>query len=110
VTRRHALLTALALTGCTAGSAGCAGRAPRAYTVTIEEMRFTPASLSVRPGDTVEWVNADLVPHTATARDGVFDSKTIAAGSSWRWTVRAQGTVRYTCTLHPTMSALLQVG
>ena len=106
--RWHALM-ALALAGCALGSAGCAGRAPRTYTVTIEQMRFTPAGLSVHAGDVVEWVNADLVPHTATARDGAFNSNTIAVGGTWRWTARGRGTLPYVCALHPAMSALLRV-
>ena len=34
-----------------------------------------PEVLTVAPGDTIEWVNKDLVPHTATSRAGGFDSK-----------------------------------
>ena len=100
---------ALALAGSVLGSTGCAGRASRTHTVTIAQMRFTPATLSVHPGDIVEWVNGDLVPHTATAGDGAFNSGSIAAGASWRWTVQTRGTVPYRCALHPTMSAVLDV-
>ena len=40
---------------------------PRTHTVKIEGMAFVPATLEVSVGDTVEWINEDLVPHTATA-------------------------------------------
>jgi plastocyanin len=83
--------------------------AARTHTITMTQMRFQPASLTVHEGDIVEWVNDDLVPHTATARRGAFDSGAIAAGGRWRWTVRGDGTVTYVCTLHPTMSARLRV-
>ena len=107
--RRPSLAMALALTACALASAGCTRPASRTYTVTIEQMRFTPARITVAPGDIVEWVNADLVPHTATARDGTFESGQIAAGSSWRWTARTRGTTPYVCALHPTMSARIEI-
>jgi plastocyanin len=74
----------------------------------IEAMRFTPERVNVKRGDTVEWVNRDLVPHTATAR-GEFDSGPIAAGKSWRFVARTPGRYEYVCTLHPAMKATLVV-
>jgi plastocyanin len=82
---------------------------PTTHTVTIENMRFQPESLTVARGDTVVWVNRDLVPHTATSKDDVFDSKTILAEDSWRFTAREKGDFAYICTFHPTMTAMLQV-
>ena len=54
--------------------------ARRTHTVTMAGMKFMPASLSVTKGDTVIWVNEDLVPHTATASNAAFDSGAIPAG------------------------------
>ena len=82
---------------------------PKTHTVTMENMRFQPESLTVAPGDTVVWVNKDLVPHTATSRAGEFDSQVIQAEKSWRFTVRKKGDFAYVCTLHPTMTATLRV-
>jgi plastocyanin len=82
---------------------------PRTHTVTIGDMTFTPQTLTVAAGDTVVWVNTDLVPHTATSPDGVFDSKSIAPNASWRYTARKKGAYAYTCTFHPTMKAMLRV-
>lgn len=94
------VLVAPAATGaaCTPG--------PSVHTVTIDATRFQPADLKVRVGDTVIWVNKDLFPHTATAR-GVFDSGSIAADSSWRYTVATSGITEYDCTFHPTMKGRL---
>jgi hypothetical protein len=50
-------------------------------------------TLAVRQGDTIEWINDDIVPHTATSTGGAFDSGAIAAGGTCRWTARARGTV-----------------
>jgi putative membrane protein len=84
--------------------------ARRTHTVTIAGMKFTPASLSVTKGDTVIWVNQDLVPHTATAANAAFDSGTIPAGGSWRHTVTEAGRLQYACAFHPTMTGALRVG
>jgi plastocyanin len=79
------------------------------HTVTIEGMRFQPEVLTVALGDTVVWVNKDLVPHTATSKAGGFDSKDIQADKSWRYTIQTTGEFDYICTLHPTMKAMLRV-
>ena len=93
----------------TLGAAAGDQRNPKTHTVTIESMRFQPEMLTVAPGDTVVWVNKDLVPHTATSEAGGFDSKTIQADKSWRHTVRTKGDIAYLCTFHPTMKATLRV-
>ena len=83
--------------------------AERVHTVTIENMQFAPAVLTVRSGDRVVWVNKDLFPHTATAADGVFVSPPIAAGGSWTYQADRPGRHRYDCSLHPTMQGELTV-
>lgn len=84
-------------------------RGGRTHTVAMRQMQFTPASLTVRKGDVIQWVNDDLVPHTATSAEGGFDSGPVAPGDRWTWTVGARGTVSYVCALHPAMTARLQV-
>ena len=74
----------------------------------IDASRFEPARLAVRVGDTVEWVNRDVIPHTATARSGAFDSETLAAGASWRLTVAAKGATAYACRFHPSMTGRIE--
>ena len=82
---------------------------PQTHEVTIEGMRFQPEVLTVASGDTIVWVNKDLVPHTATSEAGDFDSKDIQADKSWRYTIHKTGDFAYICTFHPTMKATLQV-
>jgi plastocyanin len=94
---------------CTSGLA--AGGPPKAKTHTdaMEGMRFEPERLTVARGDTVVWVNNDLVPHTATSEAGGFDSQIIRAGKTWKFTARKTGAFPYSCTFHPTMKATLDV-
>ncbi len=100
----------LGVTLCTIGLAAGDRPKPRTHMVTIEGMRFQPDVLTVASGDTVIWVNRDLVAHTATSFEaGIFDSKLIAPDASWKLTVRKKGDFAYTCTYHPTMKATLRV-
>ena len=95
--------------GGAAASGAAAASAPPARTVVIEGMAYTPAALTVRRGERITWVNRDIVPHTVTARDGSFDSGSIAAGASWSNVAKRTGRLDYACTFHPTMTATLVV-
>lgn len=76
-------------------------------TIAIRSFKFAPATLTVNSGDSVVWKNADIVPHTATGKG--FDSGSIAAGASWRFTPKKKGTYSYICSFHPTMKGRLIV-
>ena len=97
-----ALLCAGLLSG--AGSAR-----PRSHAVQITGFAFVPARVTVAVGDTLAWVNEDIVPHTATAAKGAWDSGVIAARGRWAVVVRAGGRVDYQCALHPTMKGTVVI-
>lgn len=78
------------------------------HTITIEGMKFSPETVTVKAGDRLVWNNKDIVPHTATAK-GVFDSGSIAPGKSWSHAAPKPGTYDYVCTFHPGMKATLVV-
>lgn len=79
-------------------------------TIMISGFKYQPETMTVNAGETVEWKNVDIVPHTATSTDGkTFDSGSIAKGASWRFTPKEKGTFDYICTLHPNMKAKLVV-
>ncbi len=82
---------------------------PATHTIVIEDMKFTPAEITVHAGDQIIWINKDLVPHTVTAEDGKFDSKLIDAGKSWRFKPSLKGVAAYKCLFHPTMKAAFTV-
>jgi plastocyanin len=88
--------------------AGAKPKKKAVHVVTMRLMKFEPPELTVKAGDTVEWVNEDILPHTATA-SGRFDSGPINAKQKWRWTAKEKGTFPYVCSLHPTMKATLIV-
>ena len=77
--------------------------------VTIQNFAFGPASLSIASGTTVTWTNNDTTAHTATADDGSFDSSNIAPGSSFSQAFDTAGTFAYHCSIHPNMTATIEV-
>ena len=107
MTRAFAAGVALLLCSAAAGHAQAA-RKPATHTVTMEGMVFKPATLTIKSGETVVWVNKDIVEHTATA-DGKFDSKLISPGKSWKQVFKTKGSFDYTCKYHPPMKGTLVV-
>jgi plastocyanin len=79
------------------------------HTVTIQFFQFKPQTVEVKAGDDIVFVNRDLIEHTATASNNAFDSKSIGAGQSWKWTARAPGEYDYVCAFHPTMKGVIKV-
>ena len=88
---------------------GQAMSAGQVHTVRIEGMKFLPERIEVSKGDTVEWVNGDLVPHTVTAASASIESGSIAPKARWRWTAARAGETSYACRFHPGMRGTLLV-
>ena len=54
------------------------------HVIEIRKLEFNPPTLEVEPGDTITWINHDLVPHTVTADDRSWDSPTLKTGDEWQ--------------------------
>ena len=80
-----------------------------ANTVSIVNMSFSPASLTVTAGTTVVWTNNDMITHTVTADDGSFDSGNITMGAKYSRLFSTAGTYAYHCTIHPDMKGTIVV-
>jgi plastocyanin len=76
--------------------------------VSINDMAFSPREITIKPGDTVEWVNNDFIDHTATAKKGGRDV-VIGAGKSARLLFDRAGTTHYFCRFHPDMTGSVRV-
>jgi plastocyanin len=87
----------------------CSRPAPRTHIVAMRNFGFDPVSLTIAVGDTVVWANADFLPHTATARDGAWDSKMVGANGQWRLVGARPGTHEYYCVFHPNMTGTIVV-
>jgi len=71
--------------------------------VTISQMQFSPARVTVKKGATVTWKQRDGMPHTVTASNGSFGSQTLNGGASYSRTFDEPGEYSYYCSLHPSM-------
>ena len=82
----------------------------------------TTGIITVHPGDTVTWSNADTAFHTITSvsqtgerypgpddEDGLFDSGFFTAGKSYTHQFDDLGDFYYYCTLHPWMNGVVHV-
>jgi plastocyanin len=103
-------LLALALGACgtdEASPAATPAADPGGSTVTIQDMTYTPKTLTVPAGTTVTWVwNDGAIAHDVKG-DG-FRSKVIADGT-FRHRFDQPGTYDYLCTLHPNMTGTIEV-
>jgi plastocyanin len=103
-------MAAIAPLAIVAVAPACTRHRPQAHAVRIQNFAFVPAAVTVAVGDTVVWSNTDFVPHTATARDGMWDSKAIAGSDgAFRLVARSPGRHAYYCVFHPNMQGTVEV-
>jgi plastocyanin len=67
-----------------------------------------PADLSVKVGDSVEFVNKDAMEHTVTLENGDFDQK-LPVGGKVAYQFNDKGQFRYFCSIHPGMQGMITV-
>ena len=77
--------------------------------IVMENLVVSPAAVSAKVGDTIEWINKDIFAHTATARNGDWDV-TIPQKKAVTLVLKKAGTVEYYCRFHPNMKATLTIG
>lgn len=108
-----ALLLVVVLTGCGSsghGSSGGTAAPPAANEVVIRNFAFVPATITVKAGTTVTWVNEDSVVHNIAADHGSFPSSPdMNQGDKYSHTFNTAGTYRYLCGLHTYMSGTVVV-
>ncbi len=105
VTRRYIVVSFLVLAAACAPSVSVAEE----HIVEMQGLEFSPARLAIQAGDTVTWVNADVLAHTTTAADGSWDSGSLSKGDAWSFTFDGAGEFDYDCTFHPTMRGVVIV-
>jgi plastocyanin len=115
MTRAFKMLTFQVATLATAGLmlstvAAMTKAAPaQAASVQIGNFTFKAQVLTVKPGTTVTWTNADDIPHTVTSNSGVFKSKVLDTGDRFSFTFAKVGQFGYFCSLHPHMTGTIVV-
>jgi plastocyanin len=75
--------------------------------IIIDRLEYSPAEIEAKAGDTIEWVNRDILAHTATV-PGDWDVM-IAAKSKASLILKKVGTAEYYCRFHPNMKGRIRV-
>ena len=94
------------VTGCSAP--GEQNLSPKTYHVEIRQMSFSPAAITVSKGDTVMFINNDLVDHNITEEDKqTWSSSTLHPGQLWSKEITENA--NYYCSLHAVMKGKITV-
>jgi plastocyanin len=72
--------------------------------ITIDNFTFTPATITIAPGTTVNWVNRDDIPHMVVAKSLAFKSQALDTDDSFSHQFHEVGVIDYFCSLHPHMT------
>jgi plastocyanin len=92
------------------GIAAATAQPPPAI-VTIANFSFSPATIEVPVGTTVEWINTDDAPHVVAGADADSPLRSPALDTDDRYTMtfNRPGRYRYFCSLHPQMVGTIVV-
>jgi plastocyanin len=77
--------------------------------VTIVNFAFDPASITIKVGTTVRWINQDSAGHSVTSDTGIWDSGNVAQGATYSRVFDTVGTFAYHCGIHPSMKGTIIV-
>jgi plastocyanin len=78
-------------------------------TIKIENFTFNPASLTIKPGTTVNWVNGDDIPHSIVEKNRVFHSPPLDSEQNFSMAFSTVGEVSYFCGFHAHMQGKIIV-
>ena len=78
--------------------------------VAIKNLKYDPAKLTVKTGETVLWTNSDDNDHTVISdEDGLFESGNLGRGETFKHTFEKAGKFPYHCKYHPRMKGVVVV-
>ena len=77
------------------------------YVIEIRQSKFVLDRIEAQPGDTITWINHDIVPHIATATDQSWDTGQINSGQAISIKLPNIFGRTYLCLYHPVMRGSL---
>lgn len=81
---------------------------PSAYTVEIKDMKFVPEDITVKKGDTITFINRDIVAHDVTEETSkLWSSGKMETGAVWKLVVK--DTADYFCSIHTVMKGRIEL-
>jgi YVTN family beta-propeller protein len=75
----------------------------------VRAFAFDRTTITVHAGQTVTWVNQDVVPHTSQAKAGAWNTGQLVPGAAATVTFSKPGTYAYFCGDHPFMEGTVVV-
>jgi plastocyanin len=103
------IIAATIVTAAIGFTQGGAAQAAQTISISAQNFMFSPATITVKAGATVTWVNHDEEPHTIFNDAGLFRSSALDTNESFSYTFDKPGTYRYICTIHPRMTGTIIV-
>ena len=112
------------LSACSSGGASTKASGDPGSTVHLKLLQFTPRTLTVKPGTSVEFVNDEVITHTVTTgtytvgansfrsaetADGKLNKTLGGKGDRVSYTFTSPGTYTYFCSIHKAMQGEIVV-
>jgi plastocyanin len=82
---------------------------PTTAQISIINLSFQPATITIRAGDSVTWTNNDSTTHTSASDSGVWDSGFLNPGQSFTRQFTTAGTFPFHCNIHTFMHGTIIV-
>jgi plastocyanin len=81
------------------------------HEVEQKDKAFSVASLTIKSGDNLVFVNRDQITHNvySTAKGNEFNLRAQAPGASASVTISGEGTIEIHCAFHPKMKLIVTV-
>lgn len=80
---------------------------PKSDTIIISEMKYTPDNITINKGDTLVFINNDIVSHDVTEENKAWTSSELKVGDAWK-TV-PEKSANYYCSIHVVMKGAFTV-
>ena len=103
------VLIALALVGAKSKKTDSAKDSDTDHAVTIKSGKFSPATITIQPGETVTWTNGDDRQHKIVADDKSFSSDDLNHGETFQHKFEKPGKYKYSCAYHPREKGTIEV-
>src|SRR5256885_8714677 len=103
------LLPLVAVAALVVGAAPATSESTATKTVQIKRSAFQPATVTIKTGDAVKWVNTDTQNHQVVSNNGSFVSPILGPGKSYSHTFNAAGTYRYHDGLNASVRGVIKV-
>ena len=91
----------------------CVGAAPgvtaKPHRVTIRNLMYHPAKITIKVGESVQWINKDDHDHTVVAMNKSFSSENLGRDDTFRHVFTRAGKFEYYCRYHPRMKGTVTV-